>query len=49
MRIKFDPDDNLTLNKAIEIPIVTIVIRVAFHENNKYYPHILLDEYLYKI
>ena len=27
MKIKFDSDDNLPLNKTIEIPIMTIVIR----------------------
>ena len=36
MKIKFNPDDNLTLNKTIEIPLVTIVVRAVFHENNKY-------------
>ena len=38
MKTKFDSDDNLPLNKTIEIPIVTIVVRAVFHENNKYYP-----------
>ena len=38
MKIKFDLEDNLLLNKTIEIPIVTIVFRAVFHENNKYYP-----------
>ena len=47
--IKFDPEDNLTLNKTIEIPIVTIVVRAAFHENNNYYLQVFLDECLYKI
>ena len=35
MKIKFDSNDNLPSNKAIEIPIVTIVIRYVFHKNNK--------------
>ena len=47
--IKFDSDDNLPLNKTIEMAIVTIDIRVVFHENNKYYPQVVLDEYLHKI
>ena len=29
--------------------IVTIDIRVVFRENNKYYPQVVLDEYLHKI
>ena len=37
MKINFDSDDNFPLNKTIEIPIVAIVVRVVFHENNKYY------------
>ena len=35
MKIKFDSDENLPLNKTIEIPIMTIVVRAVFHENNK--------------
>ena len=42
MEIKFNPDDKLPLNKTIEVPIMTI-IRVVFHENNKYYPQVFLD------
>ena len=49
MKIIFDSDDNLPLNKTIEIPIVTIVVRAVFNENIKYYPQLVLDECLYKI
>ena len=49
MKIKFDLDDNLHLNETIEIPVVTIVVRAVFHENNKYYPQFFLYECLYKI
>ena len=48
-KIKFDSDDNLPLNKRIEIPIVTIVLRAVFQENNKHYSQVFLDECLYKI
>ena len=37
MKIKFDSDDELPLNKTLEIHIATIVVRAVFHENNKYY------------
>ena len=47
MRIKFNPDDELPLNKTIEIPTITIAVKVAFHENKKYYPQVFLDECLY--
>ena len=47
MKIKFTSDDNLPLNKTIEIPIVTIVGRATFHENK--YSQIFLDECSYKL
>ena len=31
LKIKFDWNDNLLLNKTIEIPIMTIVVRAVFH------------------
>ena len=49
MKIQFNSDDELPLNKTIEIPIMTIVVRAVFLENNKYYPQVFLDECLYKI
>ena len=49
MKIKFNSDDELPLSKTIEVPIMTIVVRAIFHENNKYYPYVFLDECLYKM
>ena len=49
MKIIFDSDDNLPLNKTIEIPIVKIVVRAVFQENKKYHPQAVSDECLYKI
>ena len=53
MRIKFDTDDKLPLNKTIKLPIITTVVRAVFHENNKYYPQVFLKnvcmEYKWKI
>ena len=49
MKIKFNLDDELPLNKTIEVPSMIIVVRVVFHENNKYYPQVFLDECLYKL
>ena len=49
MKIKFDFDEELPLNKTIEIPSMIIVARVAFYENNKEYPQVFLDECLYKL
>ena len=41
MKIKFNSDDELRLNKTVEIPIMTIVVRVVFLEINKFYPQFL--------
>ena len=49
MNIKGNSDDKLSLNKTVEIPTITIVVRTVFLENNKNYPHVLSDECLYKI
>ena len=49
IKIKFDSDDELPLNKTIQIPIITIVVRAVFHENNKYYLQVFLEEYLYEM
>ena len=49
IKIKFDTNDKLSLNKTIKIPIIIIVIRAVFHENNINYPQVFLDECLYEI
>ena len=49
IKIKFESDDNLPLNKTIEISIMTIVVRTVFHANKKYHPQVFLDNCLYKL
>ena len=49
MKIQFNSDDDVPLNKMIEIHNVIIVVRAIFHENNKYRPQILLDDCLFKL
>ena len=49
MKIKFNSDDNLPLNKILKIHNMTIVIRSAFQEDSKYYPQVFLDECLYEL
>ena len=48
MKIKFNTDDVLPLNKMIEISTMTIVVRAVFHENNKYSQQAFLDKCLHK-
>ena len=45
----FNSDDELHIDKTIEIPSMTIVVSATFYENNKYYTKLFLDECLYKI
>ena len=43
------PDDELPLNKTTKTPSIIIVVTAVFHENNKYYTQVFLDECLYKL
>ena len=38
MKIKFDTDDNLPLNKTLKLHNMTIIIRSVFEEDGKFYP-----------
>ena len=49
MKFKFNSDDDLPLNKMIEIPRMIIVVKTVFHENNRYCSQLFLDECLYKL
>ena len=49
MKIKFDFDDNLPLNKTLKLYDMIIVIRSIFEENAKFYPQIYLYECLYEL
>ena len=46
MKIKFDPNDNLPLNKPLKFPTMTIIVRSVFEEDGKFYTQIYLDEFL---
>ena len=49
MRIKFNSDDNLRLNKILKLHMLTITVRSVFEEDSKYYPQVFLDECLYEV
>ena len=38
MKIKFDSDDDLPLNKPLKFHAMTIIIRSVFEEDGKFYP-----------
>ena len=47
MKIKFNTDDNIPLNKIIYFPTITIIIRSVTQKDGKYYLQIFLDDCLY--
>ena len=49
MKIKFNSDDELPLNKMIEILSMSIFARAIFIVNKKYYSQVFLEECLYKL
>ena len=49
MKIKFNSDDDLPLNKTLKFPTLTIMIRSVFVEGGKLYPQVYLDKCLYEL
>ena len=49
MKIKFNSDDDLPLNKSLKFYLMTITIRCVFEDNGKLYPQVFLDDTLYKL
>ena len=49
MKIKFNSDDDLPLNKPLKFHNMAIIIRCAFEENGKLYPQVFLDDTLYEL
>ena len=40
MKIKFDTDDDLPLNKPLMLRMLTIIVKSVFEEDSKFYPQI---------
>ena len=49
MKIKFNSDDDLTLNKQLKLHNMTITIRSVFEEDGQLYPQVFLDDTLYEL
>ena len=49
VKIKFNSDDNLPLNKQLKFLSVAIIVGSVFEEDGKYYPQVFLDECLHKV
>ena len=48
MKIKFNSDDDLPLNKPLKFHAMAIVISSVFEEDSKLYPRVFLDDALYE-
>ena len=49
MKIKFNSDDDLLLNKLLKFHLMTIIIRCVFSEDGRFYPQLFLDDTLYEL
>ena len=49
MKIKFNSDDDLSLNKPLKFHAMTIIVRSMFEEDGKLYLQLFLDDTLYKL
>ena len=49
MKIKFNSDNDLPLNKPLKFHTMTIIIRSVFEEGSKLYPQVFLDDTLYEL
>ena len=47
-KIKFDTNDNLSLNKPLKLHMLTIIVRSIFEEDSKLYLQVYLDECLHE-
>ena len=49
MKIKFNSDADLPVNKQLKFLSITIIVRTVFEEDGKYYSKMFLDECLYAV
>ena len=49
MKIKFNSDDDLPLNKPLKFHAMTIIIRSVFGEDDKLYTQVFLEDALYEV
>ena len=49
MKIKFNADDNLPLNKPSKLHQLTIIVRWIFEEDGKFYLQLYLDNCFYEV
>ena len=48
-KIRFESNDDLPLNKPVNLRLLTIIIRSVFSEGSIFYPQLFLDDALYEL
>ena len=49
MKIKFNAEDNLPLNKPLKLHLWIIIVRCILEEDGKFYLQLYLDDCLYEV
>ena len=49
IKIKFDADDNFSLNKPLKLCMLTVFVGPFYEEDGKFYQQVYLDECLYEL
>ena len=49
MKIRFNSDDDLPLNKPLKFHLMTMIIRSVFEDDGKLYLQVFLDDALYEL
>ena len=49
MKVKLNTDDNLLLNKPLNLRLLKVIVRCIFEEDSTFYPKLYLKECLYEL
>ena len=49
MKIKFDADDDITLNKHLKLHLLTVIVRYVLKDDSTFYQQVYLDMCLYEL
>ena len=49
MKIRFESDNNLPLNKTLKLHMLTVIVKSVFEEDGKYYQQLFLGECFYEV
>ena len=49
MKIRFNTDDDIPLNKVLYFLTITVTLRCVFEKDGKHHPQVYLDDCLYQV